>query len=164
MDRDNLKRQLEYNPSTGVFTWLVQKGKAFPGRQAGRLRESGYRSIRVNRKEVYEHRLAWFYTYGEWPPNDIDHINGVRNDNRIENLRCATRSENKQNTKMSRRNKSGVMGVHWDSTSGKWRAKIIKPGGQFKHLGFFKNLGDAAKARKKAEIRYGFHQNHGRPA
>jgi hypothetical protein len=87
--------------------------------------------------------------YGEWPSGEIDHINGVRTDNRVENLRVATRSENMQNTKKPVTNKSGKKGVSWDKTTGKWRAEIRANGKKY-NLGRFKTIEEAFKAHESA--------------
>ena len=94
-------------------------------------------------------------------PNYIDHINGIRNDNRPENLRSVSISENNKNVSKSTRNTSGVVEVYYYANIGKWRADI-KYDNKYKHLGCFDKFEDAVLARKKAEIEYGFHENHGR--
>lgn len=98
---------------------------------------------------------------GAWPVDQIDHANGVRNDNKFLNLGEADNAENGMNRAITGRNTSGVIGVHWHAPSGKWLAKIRHAGVSL-HLGVFDALEDAAAARKDAELRYGFHENHGR--
>ena len=105
-------------------------------------------------------RLAWFMYYGEWPKDQIDHINGNSIDNRIENLRDVTPGENNRNLSIYSHNKTGVMGVNLTSR-GKFRARIIVYGKETA-LGCYSTLEEAAAARKEAEIKYGFHENHGR--
>ncbi len=107
------------------------------------------------------HRLAWLYMYGEWPVGDIDHINGIRDDNRLINLRSVSRQENLRNRRTGRNNTSGVMGVNWDKSLGKWRSSI-GIGGKTKHLGVSHYKWDVICLRKSAEMKYGFHLNHGR--
>jgi len=106
---------LNYNAETGLFTWRVYKGGGAPkiGEVAGHVRvgkKSGYLMIVIERVPCAAHRLAWLYVHGEWPRAEIDHINGVRADNRLANLREATRAMNNQNHRVSR-NALGVMGV-----------------------------------------------------
>jgi hypothetical protein len=85
---------LAYDPETGIFSRRNGRGAAS---QVGYLMPKGYRIIRVNYHKFLAHRLAWFYVHGEWPPHEIDHVNRRRDDNRIANLRPATRLENAQN-------------------------------------------------------------------
>lgn len=107
-----------------------------------------------------EHRLVWLMHHDEWPA-EIDHINGIRDDNRIENLRLVTRADNMRNSRRRKDNTSGVMGVSWHSATGKWRAYIGGQDGPL-HLGMFADWFDAVCARKSAERRQGYHANHGR--
>lgn len=107
-----LKELLEYDPISGVFRRKINIGGAKIGDIAGTDNGDGYMKIRVAGKSYKAHRLAWLYVMGRWPKNDIDHINGVRCDNRIINLREATRAENKQNTrKANSNNRTGLLGV-----------------------------------------------------
>ena len=107
------------------------------------------------------HRIAWFMHYGEWPKDQIDHINGDATDNRIENLRDVSNIENNQNRSLSSSNKSGTTGVYWYSRRRRWLAQITI-GYKSVYIGLFKHKEDAIAARKAAEIKYGFHENHGR--
>ena len=105
--------------------------------------------------------LAWLYVYKKWPEDCIDHINHIRTDNRIENLREVEKSQNQKNMSKDRRNKSGHSGVIWYKAYEKWSAEIWV--NKVKHfLGYFENFEDAVLARKAAEERHGFHENHGK--
>lgn len=160
----DLKGLLSYDEQTGEFYWLVKRGRGIkPGDIAGSIAPIGYRLISVNGRFYYAHRLAWLYVFGEWPDGQIDHINGVRSDNRITNLRSVSNRENHKNTKLRSDNTSGVNGVYWSNVRSKWIAQIVDDE-KVKFLGAFANLEDAAKARKKAELANGFHPNHGRLA
>lgn len=92
---------------------------------------------------------------------ELDHINHVRADNRISNLREVSRSQNNKNMPRYKNNKSGVTGVSWYRSAGKWRAQI-RVEGKKKHLGLFDEIKDAAKAVEAAEAKYGYHENHGK--
>ncbi len=107
------------------------------------------------------HRAAWAIYYGEYPKNHIDHINGVRTDNKIINLRDVTRSENQRNMKTHKHNTSGHTGVGFHKKTEKWRANIWKNNKQI-HLGLFDDFEGAVAARKSAEKKYNYHPNHGR--
>jgi hypothetical protein len=152
LSQNELKTLLNYNQDTGVFTCKIYRGGlAKVGDIAGKVESYGHRRIKVNGKLYLAHRLAWFYVYGVWPTNDLDHINRIRDDNRLANLREATQAENSQNVGIVKSNTSGIKGVSWNSQKSLWRAYITKCYTQI-HLGFFVSKDEAAKARKKAEI------------
>ena len=146
-----LKEILNYDPDTGVFTWKKKiSKKVVVGSQAGCLR-GGYVTINIMGKRYQAHRLALLYVHGGCNSKDVDHINGIRSDNRICNLRLATRSENKQNIlRVQPNNKSGHTGVDWHKSTGLWRATITIMRKQ-KHIGLFKTKEEAAEAYKKAK-------------
>jgi len=156
------KAFLDYNPYSGLFLWKIRAGaRAMIGTEAGHI-YNGYRFIKFKGRHYRAHRLAWLIVYGEWPL-EIDHINGIRHDNRMKNLRVVTSQENNRNRTIPSNNTSGVMGVSWNITAKKWKAKIEGNGKQI-YLGIFNLKEDAIKARKEAEIKYGYHPNHGRVA
>ncbi len=131
-----LRDQLNYNPATGLFIWRVTKLGAKKGTVAGFRTWNGYWMLCLFRQKVRAHRAAWFYVYGVWPEHDIDHKNGIRDDNRIKNLRTVTRSVNLQNQRKSRSNSStGFLGV--TKHGGIWCAEI-KVDGVRHYLGTFK--------------------------
>ena len=114
--------------------------------------------IKNKHKTFLLHRLIWIYHFGEIPDGlQIDHINHNRTDNDICNLRLVTHKENLKNQKIRKDNKTGITGISWDGRDKRWFSKIGKI-----HLGSFKNLEDAIKVRKEAEILHGYHPNHGR--
>lgn len=140
----------EYDKDTGVFT---RKTTRRAGTKAGTINGRGYRQVGVNGKLYLLHRLIWIYVNGDAPFEEIDHINGVRDDNRITNLRTATRSSNMQNQRAARSNsKSGVLGVHWHKARKKWAA-YIGVSGKTINLGRFTDKLDAHKAYVTAKRR-----------
>jgi len=165
---EQIRDRFNYDPETGDITWtdnVRKRGWVEPGKKAGNKCAIGYLIIQMTvdgfRHQMYAHRVAWLLTYGKWPNDQIDHINGDREDNRLENLRDVTLQENRKNMKKHKDNTSGHMGVVWDESRKKWQARI-RVNGKDRYLGRFKDKDRAIEARKDAEIKYGFHKNHGR--
>jgi hypothetical protein len=133
---ERLRELLHYDPETGIFRWRAgRQGVPKTQTKAGYITKNGYRSICVDYFTMREHVLAWLYMNGEWPTNDIDHRNGIRDDNRWGNLRDVTRGINMQNLKKARcDNKSGLLGV--SPNHKRWSASI-KVDGIKLHLGTF---------------------------
>jgi len=169
-----LKEALSYNPDTGEFTWrerpeshFIENCKffkswntKFAGTIAGSVSVKGYSVIGIENKSHPSHRLAWIYTYGS-EPSEIDHINHVKTDNRISNLREVTHHENTKNITMRSDNTSGFTGVSWFKRDKVWTVHI-NINGKSKNMGYHQNLSDAVLARVNAEIKYGYHNNHGK--
>lgn len=141
---DEVTANLKYNSETGLFTWLRNKGKtAKMGDVAGAVHKSGYRRIGVCGAIVYAHRLAWLVHYGAEPVGQIDHINGNKDDNRIENLRDVTPEINMQNKPSAQpRSKSGVIGVVGSPEGDSWAAQISFKG-RVVRVGGFTDIEDA---------------------
>lgn len=157
---------LTYDGVNVLWKKKIKKSKYYPGDVAGTIDFQGYIRVAIFRKPVMAHRFAWEFINGPIPDGmQVDHINHNRSDNRIENLRLVTHHENSVNIKMPKNNTSGHIGVHYNKNRGTWQASI---GGRNKetheHLGCFHNREDAIKARKLAEIRLGYHKNHGKTA
>lgn len=138
---EKLKALMHYEPETGVFTWRVPSGRwgRIPaGTVAGGLsKTTGSRIIRIAGFSYLEHRLAWLYVYGVWPSKCIDHINGVRSQNDIKNLRDVSHIVNGQNQRRAHpRNISGLLGVSWNARDHSWRASITVDS-RNKNLGCF---------------------------
>lgn len=161
---EELRHLLDYDVWTGEFKWKVAASRRVKvGAVAGHVNCHKYRVIGINGVHYRAHRLAYLYVNGYFPSNEVDHINGVRDDNRWSNLREATGEENHRNQKLYRNNLSGVTGVSYNSHCDRWIAKICV-GGKWSSLGGFKTLDEAASARKAAEERSGYHENHGKSA
>lgn len=172
-----LKSAVKYDPETGGFTWISRPAETFASKSAHRSwltrfggkaaftqRESnGYFVGRIHGVRYKAHRVAWLLTYGRWPDNCIDHINGDRSDNRISNLRDVSKADNARNAKRRVNCTSGVTGVHWNRARQKWRA-IIHFNKRCIHLGLFDTIEEAAAAREAANDDYGFGDHHGRAA
>lgn len=150
-----LRERLNYDPDTGKFTWrvAVYNGLPKPGTEAGSLDARGYVVCKIEGRRCQAHRLAWLYMYGEWPKQQIDHINRDPADNRIANLREASAKENHQNMAPTVKNKSGFIGVSWNARQRKWLAHI-KTDGKTKHLGCFDDPAEAGAAYWAAKPKY----------
>lgn len=147
---EQLRSVLHYDPDTGVFTWIVSRPKIRVGQVAGCLEGRGYRRICIDGRLYYAHRLAWLYVNGYWPSAEVDHKFGVRNDNRIGELREATHAQNCQNRRSARLdNKSGLLGVCNDR--GRPVAKITLDYKSM-HLGTFDTPEDAHAAYLCAKV------------
>ena len=161
-----LKERLHYDKDTGIFTWFDSNLNAHKarGKVAGCNNKVGYVQIGLRLEDKFyvylAHRLAWLYEYGEFPKGGLDHINHVKADNRITNLRIATQRENIRNMSMSSRNTTGYTGVSFNKRAKKYEAYVKVDYKQI-HLGYFKNVEEAAKAAKEGREHYGFHVNHG---
>lgn len=140
---DRVNELLDYRPETGD---LIQRrnrgGTARQGGLAGHINPDGYRRVRVDGKQYMAHRLVWLISYKVWPPGEIDHINGKKDDNRIENLRGVTRAENEWNKPANKCNSSGYRGVTWDPDYQQWRARVSIDGRNV-HLGRFNTAEEA---------------------
>jgi hypothetical protein len=151
--QERLKELLDYDPDTGVFTWKTARGCVVAGSVAGALNTNLYIYIKIDQKLYRAHRLVWLYIHGSLPGAEIDHVNRIRGDNRIANLRAATKSENGQNKPKYRNNTSGIPGVCWHKASQKWIAQIRHLGHSI-HIGLYDDLEEAAAARAAAKAKY----------
>ena len=145
-----LRELLDYDKETGEFQWRISRGSAKAGDIAGSGNALSYAVIRVDRESYLAHRMAWLHVYGEWPDDEIDHINGIQNDNRIENLRAATHAENGQNLPIRSNNTSKHTGVCWHKRRRKWQSRIVV-NGVARYLGYFADFDKAVTARIKAK-------------
>jgi hypothetical protein len=154
LTQERLKELLSYNPDTGDFFWNVDKsGHAKKGQKAScATANTGYLRIGIDRKRYLAHRLVWLYVYGKFPDNDLDHINRTRTDNRLCNLREATRAENLQN-------RSNVKGVYWHKRAKKWLAQISVNKKHF-YLGLHESFEDARQVYINAALQLHTHTAH----
>lgn len=133
---ERLREVLNFDPQTGVFTRRTKTTRSPVGEVVGSMHHKGYLRMSVDGRIYWAHRLAWLHEKGEWPNGALDHINRIRTDNRIANLREASSAENNCNVTIPKTNTSGVKGVSWNEECRKWRVKVVmnrKPyyGGMF---------------------------------
>lgn len=178
----DIAKILKYEPETGKLFWLPRTAEMFEGtkfpqgpeakaknwnaRYAGveafkTVHARGYIAGALLGKAYLAHRVVWLFETGSWPVDQLDHINGDRTDNRFENLREVTNTENSKNKAITKRNKSGFQGVFWNPKIKRWNANIGL-NSRTKNLGHFLTKEEAIAARKNAEIELGFHPNHNR--
>ena len=177
-----LRQLLRYEPETGNLFWKERSHEWFPtgrftaehtskiwntrysGKEAFTCpNDAGYRTGRIFNVLMRAHRVIYAMHFNEWPQGEVDHINGDRSDNRLENLRDVDRTENSHNAAVHKDSMTGLIGISWYPRLGKWCARIYA-NGQGYHLGVYACLGQAIRASKEAERRHGFHANHGRAA
>lgn len=184
--QEYVKEALEYDPETGIFKWRLDRPdhhfkdwrgrngfirNISPDRVAGNLQQPTERNpcsyivIGLSEKLYRAHRLAWLYVYGDWPSEDVDHINLDTTDNRIENLRLSLDKLNHRNRSRYKNNTSGISGVSFHAKLNKWQAEgqQVIDGKRVRHyLGVFASFFDACAARKSWELRFGYSENHGK--
>jgi hypothetical protein len=175
IDTDTLRKLIDYDPDTGALTWKRRTAELHPNDQARRTFNArydgkiaftsddagGYKIGTIFGSTQKAHRVAYAIFHGSWPRGEVDHINGIKDDNRILNLRDVTKSENMKNAALSKRNTSGHAGVWWDKSRNKWLANICD-NSKMINLGRFADKEDAIAARNAAEKKLGYHENHGR--
>lgn len=160
--QERLKQLFDYNPLTGKFIWKERTGsRVVIGSEAGTNHNMGYIKMSVDGREYLAHRLAWLYVHGVMPLDCIDHINHDRSDNRISNLRQASRYQNQWNVGLQKNNTSGYKGIHYIEKSGRWRANL-RYGGKSRHLGTFETAELACEFLELArEMVHGDFANNG---
>ena len=155
-----LRHLFTYDPGTGVIRRRVRYNKSAPKGSAVGVPTLGYLRVTILRQSYGCHLVAWALHHGEWPDMHLDHINGIRTDNRIGNLRKVTMSQNSFNSRISTRNSSGIKGVSWSKASQKWQGYVGFEGTRH-HVGFFDNLVDAdAAVRTARELLHGQYARH----
>ncbi len=154
MTQKRLMTLVHYSRRTGVFTSRKS------GKVLGSPNDAGYLVVKLGVKYFALHRLAWLYVYGYMPEGVIDHLDHDKQNNAIHNLREVSQTDNCKNHKLSKKNTSGAVGVRWNERLEKWTA-AIKVDRKNIHLGVFDSFEEAVAARAEANIKYGFHENHG---
>lgn len=163
MNIERLREVFDYDPNSGVLFWKKRtSNRVKVGSAAVCPSGNGYLKVRLDSVLYYAHRVAYAIANGAIPDGaEIDHINGVRNDNRLCNLRLVSPMDNRRNQWLRADNKSGVNGVYWSKNAGKWLSTIGVAREQI-YLGCFDNFDDAVAARKAAEVEHQFHKNNGK--
>ena len=169
-----IKEFFSYDEVSGVVTikprarkWFVSKCShpAFNSRYGNKpiktKDKDGYLFMTVLGVRCLAHKIACMYMTGEWP-NEMDHINGIRDDNSWVNLRSVTRRENLKNLSVKKNTPYGILGISKIKTTGRWRAKIATQINKHTHLGVFSDFFEAVCCRKSAENKHGYHANHGK--
>lgn len=156
MTQERLKRRVFYSAKSGIFR-LHKTGNIVGSSDA-----KGYLTVQLGVRHYSLHRLAWLYVYGKFPEGVVDHLDHNRQNNAIANLRETSQLDNCKNQKLSSNNSSGFVGVRWNKARNKWTA-AIKVDRKNIHLGCFDSYEDAVKSRMAANVKFGFHENHGKP-
>lgn len=155
-----MREYFRYDKENGKLFWKKKRSNIVVGNEVGGYDKEGYRIIKICSRPYRTHRVIWLLETGSWPKY-IDHKNGIKDDNRLHNLRSVSKQENNRNRKRGKNNSSGVVGVYWHTVTSKWAAQIAVSG-KLVHLGLFELFDEAVSARKVAEVKYKFHENHGR--
>lgn len=152
MEYADLLEILKFDSKAGLFYWKKQSGYSKPGDVAGAKRSDGYMGFSIGRKRFLSHRVAWLFVHGVWPKGQIDHINGIRTDNRILNLRDVDHDTNLQNRRSAQKNnKTGFLGVSPRKNGFDARIQV---GGKKIHLGSFGTPEEAFSAYRQAKRNY----------
>ncbi len=143
---DEVRSLFDFNPATGELQWRVRRQGVRSSRSRNSLNSHGYREVTIRGRSYLVHRIGWLHHFGKWPVSQLDHVNGVRTDNRIKNLREATPSQNQWNRRKPKNNTSGFKGVSlYKKGRRRWRA-IIKVGEKSVYLGVYKTAQEAHAA------------------
>ena len=154
-----LQKFYSYDPNTGLLTCKLPQQQHYIGDVIGSLSNHGYLEAGIGNKSYLVHRLIWLYMTGYFPEK-VDHINHDRLDNRWNNLREVDNTENSKNCSVSRNSRTGVNGVSYMKTKGKYRAYVTVNRKQV-YVGLYDSIDEAIAARAKADQDYKFHSNHG---
>lgn len=160
---EEIARLFTYDRETGILYWRIRNRMTIWHKCiAGCKTKNGYKHVRIRGKAYKEHRIIMLLCYGHIPDNaEIDHINHVRDDNRLVNLRFVTKLGNGRNQSISSRNTTGVTGVYFRKSRNKFEAQI-RVNNRVHFLGYYNTLEEAAAARAEADLKFNFHANHGK--
>ncbi len=154
LTQERLKEVLSYDPVTGLFIWNHDRGgTAKHNSVAGTSHTKGYIKIKIDGKLYFAHRLAFVYVTGEFPKEQVDHLNNIRHDNRWNNLRLVTQEENQHNRKKSKNNTTGIEGVYWEKARNKYKVQIYINNTCI-NIGRYDTLEAAKEARENAKRIY----------
>lgn len=156
-----LRTRLRYEPDTGRFFYKIASENVKVGQEAGWVERTGYRRIRVKGEPIIASRLAWFYVNGKWPSALIDHINGDRSDNRIENLRDVTFKDNMRNRRLRADNTTGFCGVRKNLKGKKFRGFATGERRESVRTGSYDSPEEAYAELRARISTHGYHENHG---
>ena len=163
LTQELILKVLKYDALSGTLIWIsnLHSKRAIPGRRAGSLvKSTGYRNISLFGRTYLEHQLIWFIYYGVWPSGQIDHINQVRDDNRIANLRDVSKADNARNRSRNPNSKLGEHGIWFNQRTNRYVAEITLNGKKV-YQKSFEDIDEAIKERKIKSLELGFHANHG---
>ncbi|MBV4829283.1 HNH endonuclease [Escherichia coli] len=152
-----------YDENSGNLIWKVKPcDNVMIGDVAGYMERDGYIRVRLHKRGYPAHCIIWEMRNGQIPEGyQIDHIDHVRSNNRLSNLRLVTHKENQRNQKLHKRNTSGFSGIYWEKAMNKWRVRIMGNNGERLTIGYFESKDDAVVARNKAYADLGYCENHG---
>ena len=154
LTQNDLKEYLSYESETGIFTWIKSYRNQHIGKKVGSYDKDGYLQIKFKQKLYRAHRLAWLYVCGKFPSTQLDHINGIRDDNSIKNLREVTYAENSQNQRISHKDSTfGMLGIDFNKSKKRFRARIQINGRRIT-LGGFGTAEEAYSAYIEAKRQY----------
>lgn len=159
LTQTRLKELLSYDPETGIFTWVKTVSNRAPAGKTAGADGHGYRDIRLYGRLYKAHRLAWLYMTGDWPLDQIDHINGTRSDNRWVNLRAATLTENNRNIGTQVNSTTGYKGVSKHGSN--YRAECYADGHRIRKSGFLTPEAAHAWLNPQRSKLHGEFANHG---
>lgn len=175
LTQDLARRWVRYDPESGFAFWnprsnadIAQPGtlnswnKQYANKQLGFYDRDGYLRAKICSRQMILSRIIWFREFGEWP-EQIDHINGIRDDNRLANLRAVTLTENCRNRSTPKTNKSGLAGIEpvYKNKRQTYRVRF-QVGDKYSSYGSFEDFFEACCRRKSLELEFGFHPNHNR--
>ena len=147
LNAETVRQIFDCDPETGRLTWRVYRPKCPIGAEVGTLHHKGYRRVLYNWRSYGVHRIIWLYVYGEWPKDQIDHINGIRDDNRITNLREATNQQNQWNRPVKKGATTGIKGVRRHQKG--FQVSVQKDGRE-QYIGYYSDAEVARAAYRSA--------------